>query len=63
MTWHREPHAALPMRRLLNWPNYHALVVCGTMGEAPTLSPAEHRELIRIAVAQRSNSGHRWSMQ
>src|SRR4029077_13337077 len=29
-----------------------ALVVCGTTGEAPTLSPAEHRELIRIAVAQ-----------
>ena len=24
MTCHREPHAALPMRRLLNWPNYHA---------------------------------------
>src|SRR4029077_15094694 len=29
-----------------------ALVVCGTTGEAPTLSPTEHRELIRIAVAQ-----------
>ncbi len=28
-----------------------ALVVCGTTGEAPTLSPAEHSELIRIAVA------------
>ncbi len=28
-----------------------ALVVCGTTGEAPTLTPAEHRELIRIAVA------------
>ncbi len=28
-----------------------ALVVCGTTGEAPTLSPAEHRDLIRIAVA------------
>jgi len=28
-----------------------ALVVCGTTGEAPTLDPAEHRELIRIAVA------------
>lgn len=28
-----------------------ALVVCGTTGEAPTLSPAEHGELIRIAVA------------
>jgi 4-hydroxy-tetrahydrodipicolinate synthase len=27
-----------------------ALVVCGTTGEAPTLSPGEHRELIRIAV-------------
>ena len=27
-----------------------ALVVCGTTGEAPTLSPAEHRELVRIAV-------------
>jgi len=25
-------------------------VVCGTTGEAPTLTPAEHRELIRIAV-------------
>lgn len=28
-----------------------ALVVCGTTGEAPTLSPAEHSDLIRIAVA------------
>lgn len=28
-----------------------ALVVCGTTGEAPTLSPAEHKDLIRIAVA------------
>jgi 4-hydroxy-tetrahydrodipicolinate synthase len=27
-----------------------ALVVCGTTGEAPTLTPAEHRELIRIAA-------------
>jgi 4-hydroxy-tetrahydrodipicolinate synthase len=27
-----------------------ALVVCGTTGEAPNLSPAEHCELIRIAV-------------
>ena len=27
-----------------------ALVVCGTTGEAPTLSPEEHTELIRIAV-------------
>jgi len=27
-----------------------ALVVCGTTGEAPTLRPAEHRTLIRIAV-------------
>jgi 4-hydroxy-tetrahydrodipicolinate synthase len=27
-----------------------ALVVCGTTGEAPTLSPAEQQELIRIAV-------------
>ena len=27
-----------------------ALVVCGTTGEAPTLSPAEHNTLIRIAV-------------
>ena len=27
-----------------------ALVVCGTTGEAPTLSPAEHRELVQIAV-------------
>src|SRR5580704_1978945 len=27
-----------------------ALVVCGTTGEAPTLSPAEHGTLIRIAV-------------
>src|ERR1700687_830333 len=27
-----------------------ALVVCGTTGEAPTLSPAEHSLLIRIAV-------------
>ena len=29
-----------------------ALVVCGTTGEAPTLSPEEHKHLIRIAVAQ-----------
>ena len=28
-----------------------ALVVCGTTGEAPTLNPAEHRTLVRIAVA------------
>ena len=28
-----------------------ALVVCGTTGEAPTLSPAEHETLIEIAVA------------
>ena len=28
-----------------------ALVVCGTTGEAPTLSPAEHNTLIQIAVA------------
>jgi 4-hydroxy-tetrahydrodipicolinate synthase len=28
-----------------------ALVVCGTTGEAPTLSPAEHCELVHIAVA------------
>jgi 4-hydroxy-tetrahydrodipicolinate synthase len=28
-----------------------ALVVCGTTGEAPTLSRSEHREIIRIAVA------------
>jgi 4-hydroxy-tetrahydrodipicolinate synthase len=27
-----------------------ALVVCGTTGEAPSLRPAEHRTLIRIAV-------------
>jgi 4-hydroxy-tetrahydrodipicolinate synthase len=27
-----------------------ALVVCGTTGEAPTLSPAEHCELVQIAV-------------
>jgi hypothetical protein len=27
-----------------------ALIVCGTTGEAPTLSPAEHGVLIRIAV-------------
>ena len=27
-----------------------ALVVCGTTGEAPTLTPVEHRELIRLAV-------------
>jgi 4-hydroxy-tetrahydrodipicolinate synthase len=29
-----------------------ALVVCGTTGEAPTLSPHEHRDLIRMAVAR-----------
>jgi 4-hydroxy-tetrahydrodipicolinate synthase len=28
-----------------------ALVVCGTTGEAPTLSPEEHRRLIRIAAS------------
>ena len=28
-----------------------ALVVCGTTGEAPTLSPAEHRKLISIAAS------------
>lgn len=28
-----------------------ALVVCGTTGEAPTLSPSEHRELIRLAAS------------
>ena len=28
-----------------------ALVVCGTTGEAPTLTPAEHATLIQIAVA------------
>jgi 4-hydroxy-tetrahydrodipicolinate synthase len=28
-----------------------ALVVCGTTGEAPTLSSSEHRELIRLAVS------------
>jgi len=27
-----------------------ALVACGTTGEAPTLTPSEHRELVRIAV-------------
>ena len=27
-----------------------ALVICGTTGEAPTLSPAEHATLIQIAV-------------
>lgn len=27
-----------------------ALVVCGTTGEAPTLTPVEHRTLVRIAV-------------
>jgi 4-hydroxy-tetrahydrodipicolinate synthase len=27
-----------------------ALVVCGTTGEAPTLTPLEHRALVRIAV-------------
>jgi 4-hydroxy-tetrahydrodipicolinate synthase len=29
-----------------------ALVVCGTTGEAPTLSEQEHDQLIRIAVAR-----------
>src|ERR1700732_2218510 len=27
-----------------------ALVVCGTTGEAPTLGPAEHETVIRVAV-------------
>ena len=40
-----------------------ALVVCGTTGEAPTLSPVEHRALIRIAVgvAPRTDSSDRGS--
>ena len=29
-----------------------ALVVCGTTGEAPTLNPQEHAELIRMAVVR-----------
>ena len=29
-----------------------ALVICGTTGEAPTLTPEEHRLLIQIAAAQ-----------
>ena len=29
-----------------------ALIVCGTTGEAPTLTPEEHRLLIQIAAAQ-----------
>jgi 4-hydroxy-tetrahydrodipicolinate synthase len=29
-----------------------ALIVCGTTGEAPTLSPQEHKNLIRTAVAR-----------
>src|SRR5271169_5745009 len=28
-----------------------ALVVCGTTGEAPTLSPAEHEAIVRAAAA------------
>ena len=28
-----------------------AVVVCGTTGEAPTLTPTEHETLIEIAVA------------
>src|SRR6516165_5200888 len=29
-----------------------ALIVCGTTGEAPTLRPQEHDELVRMAVAR-----------
>ena len=29
-----------------------AMVVCGTTGEAPTLNPQEHADLIRMAVAR-----------
>ena len=37
-----------------------ALVVCGTTGEASTLSEQEHTDLIRIAVAvSRGTPGHR----
>ena len=36
-----------------------ALVVCGTTGEAATLSPGEHRELIRTAVARSRGRGLR----
>jgi 4-hydroxy-tetrahydrodipicolinate synthase len=32
------------------WEGATALVVCGTTGEAPTLSRAEHIEIVRIAV-------------
>src|SRR4029077_18453562 len=36
-----------------------ALVVCGTTGEAPTLSSQEHDDLIRIAVARSRADGYR----
>jgi hypothetical protein len=44
-----------------------ALVVCGTTGEAPTLSPAEHRELhrswrgraVRLPAPGRAKPSHR----
>jgi 4-hydroxy-tetrahydrodipicolinate synthase len=35
-------------RQILEGAN--ALVVCGTTGEAPTLTPAEHRKIVSIAV-------------
>ncbi len=41
------------MGRLIDWQiesGINALVICGTTGEGPTLSDAEHRECIRYAV-------------
>ncbi len=41
------------MGRLIDWQidsGINALVICGTTGEGPTLSDAEHRECIRFAV-------------
>ena len=41
------------MGRLIDWQiesGINALVICGTSGEGPTLTDAEHRECIRFAV-------------
>lgn len=42
------------LRRLVDWhvqEGTHGLVPCGTTGESPTLSHAEHRQVVEIVVA------------
>lgn len=42
-------------RKLIDWHvknGTHAIVAVGTTGESPTVSPAEHGEVIRVAVEQ-----------